>query len=286
MNSKSTIVLSGGGVYGIAHIGVLQYIYEKFTFDNITVFCGTSIGAFISSMILIGWVPKDLIEFIYELNFTHLKQISLNTMLEKMGLDDGSRIEYILKRLIEQKGFSSNITLKQLYNKTKKNLIITTVCVNDKSTYYISHETDPELKLFTAIRMSISLPIFFTPVVYKNKLYIDGGTMDSYPIHIFKDNINEVIGVYLSESINSTLVINNIEDYILGTIGCIKKSKEFFSQKGYEKNTIKCIMDEYNFMNFSLSLSDKKKYYNIGYESAKKYFNDLVKDNKNNEIIK
>ena len=37
-----------------------------------------------------------------------------------------------------------------------------------------------------AIRISISMPGFFTPVTIDNKKYIDGAILDNYPINFFE----------------------------------------------------------------------------------------------------
>ena len=120
------------------------------------------------------------------------------------GLDSGKSIEYIIKRLIQAKGFNDEITLSQLFNITKKKLTITTVCLNTQQVCYISYENHPDLPLYLAIRMSISIPLYYTPVVYKNMYYVDGGCIDNYPINIYKDRLDDVIGVYLVESVKTT----------------------------------------------------------------------------------
>ena len=47
MNKINTLVLEGGGIYGIAYIGALKELQSKLDFDKIEYFCGTSVGSLI-----------------------------------------------------------------------------------------------------------------------------------------------------------------------------------------------------------------------------------------------
>ena len=67
------------------------------------------------------------------------------------------------------------------------------------------------MKLTDAIRITTSVPLYFQPVKYNNKTFIDGGCMDNYPINLFTDRLQEVIGVYLYPEITNTN-INNLKE--------------------------------------------------------------------------
>ena len=48
MDKINTLVLEGGGIYGIAYIGALKELQSKLDFNKIKYFCGTSVGSLIS----------------------------------------------------------------------------------------------------------------------------------------------------------------------------------------------------------------------------------------------
>jgi NTE family protein len=77
------------------------------------------------------------------------------------------------------------------------------------------------MHVLTGLRMTISVPFMFTPVKYESKFYVDGGIMNNYPINLFYNNLENVIGVYLSESREIGVNINNIEAFITNMIECI-----------------------------------------------------------------
>ena len=179
------LVLNGGGVKGIGHVGALAALFDLNILQNIDTFAGTSVGAMILVFYLIGWNPTELFEFIRSFDAMTLRNMSILN-IHLFGLDTCDKIEQLIDRLISKKGFKPNITLKDFYDIIKKKIIITTVCVNTKEICYLSYETHPTLALNMAIRMSLAIPFLFTPVKYNGHLYIDGGSCDNYPMGIFK----------------------------------------------------------------------------------------------------
>ena len=68
-----TIVLSGGSVKSLMQIGSLQYCYDNYLLKNLKTFIGTSAGAIILFLLIIGYTPIELM--------TH---ICTHHLLEKM----------------------------------------------------------------------------------------------------------------------------------------------------------------------------------------------------------
>lgn len=58
--SKLGLVLSGGGILGIAHIGMLKALDEHGLLDEIEVAVGTSAGAIMAAMFALGYTPDDM----------------------------------------------------------------------------------------------------------------------------------------------------------------------------------------------------------------------------------
>jgi len=271
-NKKKVLVLSGGGIRGVAHIGVLQALEDMNYLDKIEEFAGSSVGALVLGIYLLGYSPKELWDFIVNFDFKNIKSISISNIMYKYGLDSGKSIEYIIKRLIHAKGFNDNITLRQLFNITKKKLTVTTVCLNTQQVCYISYENHPDLPLYLAIRMSISIPLYYTPVIYKNMYYVDGACIDNYPINIYKDRLDDVIGVYLVESVKTTEKIGSLEKYLFLVMQCLTEGVTYNATKDYEKYTIRVHMDSIISFNFNISNDKKKKMFDRGYKYVMDYF--------------
>lgn len=260
------LVLSGGGINGIAHIGALFALSELGYLNKIETFAGTSVGSLIISLYILGYEPAELYDFIKLFDLSKLKNLSIMN-IHLFGLDTGSKMEYVIKRLIQGKGFDENIKLKELFDLKKKKLIFTTVCINTMEIYYISHETHPDLPLYLAIRMSISIPFIYCPIHYKEHLFIDGGCLDNYPISVFKHEKENTIGILLTDSKNKIDKIENLETYILRVLQCIMEGMAFNCKKGFENSTIDIEVESISLTNYDIGDEKKDTLFMKGYNT-------------------
>jgi NTE family protein len=167
--------------------------------------------------------------------------------------------------------------MKELYNKTNKYLSITSVCLDTHEAVYISHETFPDIPVWKAILMSCSIPLIFKPIEWENKLYIDGGLVDNFPLFNIKlDDIKNTLGIQINLNYkrkNDSILIeeSNIYNYVINLIQIIMESKTEI--KPY--NIISIKIDNL-ILNNSLSIDINKdikiKLINIGYEETKIQF--------------
>jgi predicted acylesterase/phospholipase RssA len=268
-----TLVLSGGSMKGMAELGALHYMESIGILKNITTLAGSSVGSVICTLICIGYRPVEVYHFFMNVNVKNFTKINAYNFFNKLGLDDGKRFVLVIKKFFKAKSIDPNITFKKLYQKTKKKLIVTGACINDKKTYYFSHVTEPDMRVVDALRISISIPIVYTPRKFKGKIFIDGGCTDNYPIALFKYKIDQVIGIYVSEKKSVEKKISSIETFMMSTMDCIKEGFDMNSFRGYEKHTIliKCKSGEDNHHISNM--------FDLGYREAIKFFKRLgVKD--------
>ena len=283
LHNKKKLILSGGGVKGLATLGALKALfeYDPNFYNNIDTIAGSSVGSVIATLLLLDYTVTDLFDFVTVLDFTRLRpnnfkssKISLTNILDnlinKYGFDDGENIMMVIKKLFQQKNIKINITFKELYEKTNKNLIITATCINSKKVHYFSIDT-PDMEILLAVRMSISIPVYFIPVKHNHNYYVDGSCIDNYPIQLFEENLNEVIGIYLSDATKVVTSINNMEDYLINTFKSLLEGINCNALKGYEKYSIKISIEEINIMNLNLDQNKKLEIFNTGYVSAKSF---------------
>jgi predicted acylesterase/phospholipase RssA len=261
-----TLVLSGGSMKGIAQIGALHYMESKGFLTNIKTIAGTSAGSIIAALIAIGYKPIELYHFFTKLDVKKTVTMSPYNFFKKLGLDDGKRVMLVVKKLFNARLINHRITMAQLYAKTDIELIITGSCVNDKKVYYFSHKTDPNMKVFDALRISISIPIVYTPRKYKDKVFVDGGCIDNYPIAIFDDRLDRVIGIHVSEDNDVISQIVSIESYLKNTIRCLQTGASVNAIRGYEDRTINITCKSGEDINHISSMFDK------GYRGATLFF--------------
>lgn len=269
---KKILVLGGGGIKGIGHIGVLSALEKLGILDDIEIFAGTSVGALVIGMYIIGYSPNDLWRLVNGIDLSKIKSLEILEIINNYGIDTGKNVVYIMKRLINSKGYDPNISLMNLYNITKKKVLFTTVCLNTQEVCYLSHETHPNLPVWLAIRMSISIPVYYTPVFYEGKYYIDGGCINNYPIQLFDDRLDEVIGANLADSKKSEEKIDNLEKYLYLVLQCLMEGFNFNILNNYKNYTINVEMDSIISINYDIDKETKQKIYDAGFNATMQFF--------------
>ena len=215
------IVLGGGGVRGLAYIGLLKLLEQNNLLENINVVVGSSAGSLMATSICLGYKSPELIDYLMPLSLGKFINITAKSILEftkDYGLDGGEKLELFIKEKIKNKGFSEHITLKQLYDITKKHLIITASCIKNKQCIYLDYKTFPDMPVWLACRASCSLPILYKPITYQNYLLIDGGITDNIPLYKFEKEIENSVAF----KFQSNTDLNNFIGYIRNISYCFK----------------------------------------------------------------
>jgi NTE family protein len=272
INRKNILVLSGGGVKGISQLGALKALDDLGHLKYIDTIAAASVGSIIACLLAIGYSPSELYDFITLFDIRKMRSTNTSNILTSYGLDDGKNVMIVLTKMFLAKKIDPAITFSELYKKTGKKLIMTASCINDKKVYYFSHDTNPDVQVIQVVRMSISIPLFYVPAMYEERMYIDGGCIDNYPIQLFKNELDNVIGIYVSTKRSYTKDINNIEDFLMNMIQCLFEGVTCNSLKGFEKQTINLNLNDCGFMELDLSSEKKHEMFVDGYNAVIKYY--------------
>ena len=212
-NKKADAVFEGGGVKGIGLVGAVAVTEEHgYQFENVA---GTSAGAIVASLIAAGYNASQLKEIMDNLDYTNFKDkgiidkipgigIILSLGFEK-GIYEGKFLEKFLRKLLENAPKKSvrtfgDLVMEEYADDPKYRYKLQVIAAdisrgkmlvlpNDAAEYGV----DPDkLDVVSAIRMSMSIPYFYEPVVVKDsngsKCYIvDGGILSNYPVWLFDD---------------------------------------------------------------------------------------------------
>jgi NTE family protein len=182
-----SLVLGSGGARGLAHIGAIREI-EASGFA-IAALSGSSIGALIGGIYAAGKLDE------FEHWICALTRMDIVTLLDlswgRNGLVKGDKIISTLVNLVGDK------TIEEL---PIPFTAVATDIENEKEIWINKG------RLFDAIRASISLPLFFTPVKYKKSYLIDGGVLNPVPIApTFDDHTDMTLAVNLGGSLDLSL---------------------------------------------------------------------------------
>ena len=170
------LVLSGGGIRGVAHAGVLQALDEI----GIKPFCisGTSSGAIVGAMYAAGIKPREMLELVGKSDWFKV----IKPRLLGGGLMKHTYLRNLLKATIGDKRFEDLAI--PLY-------VTATNLMSGKLEVFSS---GPLLDVVVA---SSSVPLLFEPVEIKGEMYLDGGLIMNFPAQPLIDKCDVLVGVNL-----------------------------------------------------------------------------------------
>lgn len=285
MKLIKTLLVGAGGVRTLSFIGVLKKLKElendKNIIINIDTVIGVSAGSIFGITYILGFTIDEMENEILYKNLDELKDIRYMNFLNSYGLDSGNKIIQWLHKLIEMKGYDKDITFKELFIKTKKLFSVFATNLTKYKLIEFNKDNTPDMKIVDAIRMSISIPFMFT--INKNNdgdVIVDGGLISSFPIFLYKDKLDTLLGLKLvsngeNDSDEVYEEINSIENYIYHVLSCfsVQREKHITLNKKYKDHVI--FVNTKHFtqtVNFGLQPIEKKKLIEIGYECATKFF--------------
>jgi NTE family protein len=248
------LVLSGGSARAFAHIGVLRYLEEsEISIDYIV---SNSMGSIVGLLYAAGLSP-DQIEYV--IKSFDVNQLFSLTFPFKNGLLNVDQFINLVESIV---GFNLNIEDLRI-----PIMIVTEDLVTKRQVQIMQGP------LADVLKASFALPVYFSPVEYKQHLLIDGGITNLAPLEIAYNYSNNVIvstTFYEGKDLNLKNPLTTLNVSI-----DIGKRREGFKElvKFSDAIWIRCDVENFSFMDFKAvdELSFK------GYQSAKEQNQKLEK---------
>ncbi len=199
------LILSGGSWKGFYMLGVLQKLFnEKYIkIDEIQSVWGTSVGSLIGIFLCLKLEWDSIVEFCsnkpFKVNELELNFENILNIYNTCGIFDIELFYNIINLFNAQNLDLKNITLKEFYEFSNKDLHIFAVNYDNLETIDFNHETHPDVKLIEAVYCSCSIPIVFKPLKINGIIYLDGGINEHFPTTKccnIKDK-DETLGIYI-----------------------------------------------------------------------------------------
>lgn len=285
------LILSGGQFRGISYIGVIKAIEELNILEDLENIIGVSSGAIFALMIALGFNSKNLESLMYALSLDHIMNVdsdNIFNVITTYGIDNGDNITRVFKIIIRKILKSENATFKDLYLKNPSfKLLILGTNLTEKRNEIFSFDTTPDMPLYIAMRITVSIPLYFEPVNYDGCEYIDGAFTNNFPINLFEEKVKNTLGILLSEK-SSYRYSRSLSDYTYKIIDCILSSPQNHFKNIYNENTIELFIN-YNPLDLKFDKSTKENLIDEGYKQfqdkfKKTHFFDYY--NKNKELTK
>ena len=176
MNTETrfTLVLGGGGMKGLAHVGVLQALTERGLVPAQIV--GSSVGALVGAAWSAGKSIAELREVAVSLRRKDVFAVAHADMAFKRmrspALFRREPLDALIERLV------GPLTFQELSHP----LIVNTVDINSGMQVFWGLDGLDEVPVRDAVFASCALPGYLPPREIRGRFYVDGATVDNLPV--------------------------------------------------------------------------------------------------------
>jgi NTE family protein len=242
------LVLSGGGMRGAAHIGVIKALEERgISPSHIS---GSSAGAIVGALYAYGYMWEEILDIFNSFQVIDITKFALG----KPGFIDAEKFYPKLHSYIKDDDFGA----------LKKKLTITATNILDGNL-----ETYTSGQLIKPILASAAFPGVCSPVEINGSYYIDGGVLNNFPVEYVKQECDVVIGVYVNHYQNMKM------SSLKNTYNVVERAFKLKTVKEDLKKFKKCdlIISPKELDNFgTFDRKQVNKIFDIGFAEAERCF--------------
>ena len=206
------LVMEGGGIRGIAYGGALLELEQRGVLRELRRVGGTSAGAIQASLLAVGYSAQEIIDVV---NATPVQRLNdgrfiffggTHRLITQYGWYRGDELSTYLAELVGRKTQRPNLTLAELHQLAQeqpgryRDLYTTGTNLTQQRVQVFSYETNPTMRVADAVRISMSIPLYFRAVLLDaeghvvtgdpkpgqpTQVLVDGGLLANYPIGLF-----------------------------------------------------------------------------------------------------
>jgi NTE family protein len=222
------LVFQGGGIKGIGLVGAYSVLEERgYRPKNMA---GASAGAIVAALVAAGYSAEELYEVMkkiplkdfkdkaWEDGFFKFISVPLSIFKDK-GIYEGTEFFEWIKKVLHKKLQEKDLLGEELTfgdlrrndlpegappvyryklqvivsDTTEKNMVVL-----PRDAQLLGIENPDDLSVARAVRMSMSIPLYFEPVRHRNPetgrehLIVDGGMLSNFPVWLFDVKENQV----------------------------------------------------------------------------------------------
>ena len=190
-----TVVLGGGGVRGIAHVGVLRALSENGV--RVDEIIGTSIGAIVGAAAAAGVGWEALAE--RSARFTRDDIVMVNRWalllngIRQTSVFTADRLNAFIEEVVPPVGWS-DLTIP---------LGVNAVDMQTARAEWFGAGGRLDVRLHEAVYASAALPLYYPPADFGGRFFFDGGILDPLPVQrAIERGAERIIAVDLSTELN------------------------------------------------------------------------------------
>ena len=170
------LVLEGGGIRGIAYGGALRELEQRGVPRNLQRVGGTSAGAIQAAPLAVGYSAQEIIDVV---NATPVQRLNdgrfiffggTHRLITQYGWYRGDEFSTYRSELVARKTKRPHLTLAELHTLAQqhagqyRDLYTTGTNLTKQQVQVFSYETTPTMRVADAVRISMSIPLYFRAV--------------------------------------------------------------------------------------------------------------------------
>ncbi len=279
------LAVAGGGITGLAYIGMLSELENTGTLDSIENLTGSSIGSGLVVCWGLGFSAAELFQvFAVEMDWERLLDnddgpyglaMGVRNLITNFGFHSGHHMTKVFGDILEEKTGNRDLTIQEYDNRTGKTLTITGVCVDDHEVVYFNAENTPDMKVVDALRVSHSMPLAYAAVKIDGKHYVDGCTMTKSGAEIYdcpQGTPNpETILLSVRTEFHNPPTINTLDDYIHNLVHTVWETAHLYYDRDADARPIINVDVDMYSANFDIGPETKQALVNLGKEAAQAF---------------
>lgn len=243
------LALSGGGIKGLAHAGVLKALGEFNIIPEII--AGVSSGAVIGALHGTGYSPDEIVALFDDFSFRKMTRIRI----PEGGFFRVEPFEDFLKQKLKSNTFEAlSVPLR----------VVATDLDKGKAVVFSKGDLIP------AVIASCSIPVLFTPKKIDGVHYVDGGVVQNFPVSVIREECERIIGVNASPMV--------ADNYKLSLLNVASRSYHFMFKANiiHDKEICDHVIEPPDLGYYgTFDVEKSHEIYELGYKTAKKYLNEI-----------
>lgn len=238
------VALSGGGIKGMCHVGVLKGLEEVGLRPN--VMSGVSAGSVVGALYADGYTPDEIAELCGDISFRQMTSIQMPTSGGFFKMEPF--VKFLRKHLRTKRLEDLPIPLR----------IVATDLDHGVSVVFKSGD------LADCVAASCSVPVLFSPYSIEGCNYVDGGVFKNFPVSTIREECDYLIGVNASPLV--------ADEYQMNALTVAMRAYHFMFKANilHDKEQCDLLIEPTDMGDFdTFDVEKGREIFQLGYEEAK-----------------